>query len=80
MAAEVTVIQLKTSDVTDVNVVTDTTVISSASATINTATLNFSETNPANIGRTASAGTAVTASRSDHVHSAADLLLDGGQY
>lgn len=59
---------------------TDITVLVAAPATINTASLVFSNSAPANVGRVASAGVAITASRSDHVHSAADLLVDGGNY
>lgn len=71
MPAEITELKISTTDIT---------VLTAAPATINAGSLNFSNSAPQPISRTASAGTAITASRSDHVHSAADLLLDGGQY
>lgn len=71
MSAEITEVIVNAGDIT---------VLQAAPATINTLNLNYSNTTPQNIGRVGSAGTAVTASRSDHVHSAADLLVDGGNY
>jgi hypothetical protein len=69
------------SDVTAVTVQTaDTTVITAAPATINLASLSFAVTNPEDVGRTASVGVSNLAARADHRHSAASLLLDGGNY
>lgn len=59
---------------------TDITVLTQTSGTINLGSLNLSSAAPADIARTASAGSSNLAARSDHVHSAADLLLDGGSY
>ena len=59
---------------------TDITVLTQTSGTINLGSLNLSSATPAAIARTASAGSSNLAARSDHVHSAADLLLDGGSY
>jgi hypothetical protein len=57
-----------------------TTVLSQSSGTINLASFNLSNTAPADIARTASAGSSNVAARADHVHNAANLLMDGGNY
>lgn len=91
MPAEVTTVVVRTGDITQLTIgggdVTplsvqagDTTVITSASATINAAALSLSDSQPSAIARTASAGVSTLVSRSDHTHSAANLLLDGGNY
>ena len=70
-----------TSDITAVSIQsTDTTVMTAAPATINLATLSFSTSAPADVTRTASVGVSNLAARADHVHSAANLLMDGGNY
>ena len=56
------------------------TVLSQSSGTINLASLSLSNTAPADVARTASAGSSNVAARADHVHSAASLLMDGGNY
>ena len=56
------------------------TVLSQSSGTINLASLSLSDTAPADVARTASAGSSNVAARADHVHSAASLLMDGGNY
>jgi hypothetical protein len=69
------------SDITAVSIQsTDTTVMNAAPATINLATLSFSTSAPADVARTASVGVSNLAARADHVHSAANLLMDGGNY
>jgi hypothetical protein len=69
------------SDITAVSIQTsDTTVMSAAPATINLASLSFATSAPADVARTASVGVSNLAARADHVHSAADLLMDGGNY
>jgi hypothetical protein len=78
--ADITTLQVTTSDISNVSVITDVTVLTQTGGTINLASLSFSDTAPANIARTANAGVSNLAARSDHVHSAADLLLDGGNY
>jgi hypothetical protein len=78
--ADITTLQVTTSDISNVSVITDVTVLTQTGGTINLASLSFSNTAPANIARTANAGVSNLAARSDHVHSAADLLLDGGNY
>jgi hypothetical protein len=55
-------------------------VLTSAPATLNLASLSFAETTPADIARTGVVGVSVLAARADHVHSAANLLMDGGNY
>lgn len=69
------------SDLTTVQVHNnDTTVLSQSSGTINLGSLNLSDTAPADVARTASTGSSNVAARADHVHSAASLLMDGGNY
>lgn len=88
MAGEVTTVSITqdtsnitvNSDVSVVSITSDVSVLLAAPATINTATINFSNATPAEITRVSSAGVSNLASRSDHVHSAANLLLDGGNY
>jgi len=87
--ADLTTVQITPSTSTNVSQVTNTTVLSQlvqttvlaqSSGTINLASLSLSNTAPADIARTASAGTSNVAARADHIHSAASLLLDGGNY
>lgn len=78
--ADLTTVQVYPADISNVSQVTQTTVLTQSSGTINLANLSLSNTAPADIARTASAGTSNVAARSDHIHSAASLLLDGGNY
>lgn len=87
--ADLTTVQISPSTSTNVSQLTNTTVLSQlvqttvltqSSGTINLASLSLSNTAPADIARTASAGTSNVAARADHIHSAATLLLDGGNY
>ena len=91
MAAEITEITIRSGDITQITVsntditslpiqANDTTIITAATATINTASLLFSDENPMDIARTPASGVATTVSRSDHIHSIANTLLDGGNY
>jgi hypothetical protein len=69
------------SDITAVSIQTnDTTVLTAAPATLNLATLSFATSQPLDVARESSVGTSVLAARADHVHSAANLLMDGGNY
>ena len=69
------------SEITAVTVQTnDTTVLTQSSGTINLASLSFATSGPADVTRSASVGVSNLAARADHVHSAADLLMDGGNY
>lgn len=69
------------SDITAVSIQsTDTTVMSAAPATINLASLSFASSDPSDVARAASVGVSNLAARADHVHSAANLLMDGGNY
>lgn len=87
---DITTVQAVTSDITTVQVIvqdtTTVTVNQIANSTILTQTSgtiavqNLSNSTPADITRTASAGTSNLAARADHTHSAATLLLDGGNY
>lgn len=78
--ADITVLQVYPAAISNVSQVTQTTVLTQTSGTINLASLSLSDTAPADIERAAGAGTSNVAARSDHVHSAANLLLDGGNY
>ena len=72
---------LVASDITGVVVQTnDTTVLTAAPATLNLAALTLAASDPSDVARASSVGTSVLAARADHVHSAANLLLDGGNY
>lgn len=80
-SGDITQLTISGSDVTSLSVQSgDTTVITSATATINAALLSLSDSEPSVIARNANAGVNTSVSRSDHTHSAADLLLDGGNY
>lgn len=69
------------SEITAVTVQTnDTTILTQSSGTINLASLSLATVEPEVIARTGSVGTSLLAARADHVHSAADLLVDGGNY
>ena len=69
------------SEITAVTVQTnDTTVLTQSPGTINVASFSFATSDPADVTRTASVGVSNLAARADHVHSAADLLMDGGNY
>lgn len=78
--ADLTTVQVYPAQISNVSQVVQTTVLTQSSGTINLASLSLSNTTPADIARTGSVGTSNVAARADHVHSAADLLLDGGNY
>ncbi len=78
--ADLTTVQVYPAQISNVSQVIQTTVLTQSSGTINLASLSLSNTAPVDIARTASVGTSGVAARADHVHSAADLLLDGGNY
>lgn len=90
--ADITEVTIKTGDITSVTISDhDITALSVQSSEITTimaapATLNIGESltasddNPSDVARIASSGTSSLLSRADHVHSAANLLLDGGNY
>jgi hypothetical protein len=77
---DITTLQLTTTQASNVSITTDTTVLTQTSGTINLASLSLSNTTPTDIARIASVGVSNVAARADHVHSAATLLLDGGNY
>lgn len=69
------------SDITGVIVQTnDTTVLTQSSGTINLASLSLATVEPEAVARSGSVGVSALAARADHVHSAANLLMDGGNY
>jgi hypothetical protein len=78
--ADLTTVQVYPAQISNVSQVIQTTVLTQSSGTINLASLSLSNTTPSDIARTGSVGTSNVAARADHVHSAADLLLDGGNY
>jgi hypothetical protein len=78
--SDITVLQVYPAAISNVSQVTQTTILTQTSGTINLASLSLSNTEPAEIARTASVGTSNVAARADHIHSAANLLLDGGNY
>lgn len=89
--AEITTVQIATSDITqltvsntDITVVSlqteDITVLQNVSATISAAALSYSNDTPQDIARSGSAGISDLVSRADHIHSIANTLLDGGNY
>ncbi len=79
VSADITTVQLSTIDVSNVSVTTDITVLNQSSGTINLASLNLATT-VTDIARSGVVGVSTLAARADHVHSAADLLMDGGNY
>ena len=78
--ADLTTVQVFANNISNVSQVTSTTLLTQSSGTINLASLSLSSAAPADIARSASVGSSGVAARADHVHSAADLLLDGGNY
>jgi len=78
--ADLTTVQVYANNISNISQVVSTTVLSQSSGTINLASLSLSNTAPADIARTAGVGSSNVAARADHVHSAADLLMDGGNY
>jgi len=69
------------SDITAVTVQqADTSVLSAVPATITVPTFAFATSAPIDVARSSSVGTSLLAARADHVHSAANLLMDGGNY
>ncbi len=79
MSADITTVQVTTTDVSNVAVTTDITVLNQSSGTINLASLSLATT-VTDIARAGVVGVSNLAARADHVHSAADLLMDGGNY
>ena len=77
--SDITTVQVTTTDVSNVAVTTDITVLNQSSGTINLASMSLATT-VTDIARSGVVGVSVLAARADHVHSAADLLLDGGNY
>jgi len=69
------------SEITAVTVQTnDTTILTQSSGTINLASLSLASAEPEAVARTGNVGVSTLAARADHVHSAANLLMDGGNY
>ena len=77
--SDITTVQVTTTDISNVAVTTDITVLNQTSGTINLASLSLATT-VTDIARDGVVGVSTLAARADHVHSAADLLMDGGNY
>ena len=77
--SDITTVQVTTTDVSNVAVTTDITVLSQSSGTSNLASMSLATT-VTDIARSGVVGVSVLAARADHVHSAANLLMDGGNY
>ena len=77
--SDITTVQVTTTDVSNVAVTTDITVLNQSSGTINLASMSLATT-VTDIARDGVVGVSVLVARADHVHSAADLLMDGGNY
>lgn len=77
--ADATTVQISTSNISNVSQVTNTTVLSQSSGTINLASLSLATT-VTDVARSGVVGVSNLAARADHVHSAANLLVDGGNY
>ena len=77
--ADLTTVQVYANNVSNVSQVTSTTVLSQSSGTINLGSISLATT-VTDIARTGVVGTSQLAARADHVHSAANLLMDGGNY
>ena len=77
--ADLTTVQIYANNISNVSQVTSTTVLSQSNGTINLASLSLATT-VTDIARTGVVGTSQLAARADHVHSAANLLMDGGNY
>ena len=77
--ADLTTVQIYANNISNVSQVTSTTVLNQSSGTISLASLSLATT-VTDIARTGVVGSSQLAARADHVHSAADLLLDGGNY
>lgn len=71
VASEITALTVQTND---------TTILTQTSGTINLASLSLATTEPEVVARAGSVGVSNLAARADHVHSAANLLMDGGNY
>jgi len=80
--ADITTLQVKSGDVTDINIISNevTNLIGTPATITLERILTMSDEQPLDIARTPSAGVLELASRADHIHSAAGLLLDGGNY
>lgn len=80
---DITNITVGSGDVTALTVQSgEITQISSATATVNLANIVFATSTeaPLDVQRSASVGVLNIAARADHAHSAANLLLDGGNF
>lgn len=80
---DITNVTVSNTDVTAVTVQSgEITAITAASATVNLANITFATASemPQDVARSASLGALNIAARADHVHSGADLLVDGGNF
>lgn len=92
MSSETTTLRVVYGDVTNLTIATDSTTVAvsnagsdstillAAPATLTFPGYAFSNAVPQDVSRTGNAGVSNLAARADHAHSAANLLLDGGNY
>lgn len=81
MAADITTLTIIANQATNLTIASDISVFNAASATINVPSdVNFSNATPSEISDVGSAGVSSLAARSDHVHSAANLIVNGGNF
>lgn len=76
---DITTVQISLTESSNVSQVVQTSVLTQSSGTINLASLSLASS-VTDIARTGVIGVSNLAARADHVHSAANLLLDGGSY
>lgn len=81
MAAEITTLTIVTNQATNLTVATDVSIFNATSATINVgSSIDLSNATPSDISDVGSAGVSNLAARSDHVHSGANVILNGGNF
>lgn len=78
---QATNLQVTSSDITVINTVMDITILNSTSATITVPSqIQLSNSTPSEVSDVGSPGISMAVSRSDHVHSASNLVLNGGNF
>lgn len=81
MAADITTLTIIANQATNLNIPSDITVLNASPATINVGNLfTLTNNNPLPIGENASPGVVEEAARSDHIHTIAGLVINGGNF
>jgi hypothetical protein len=79
--ADITVVQVTTSDATVLSEITDVTILVAAPATLVLPdTIELSDDDPLELANTASAGTSAYAARADHRHPTTGMFINGGNF